>query len=811
MKEAERLQLARILSTVDENFLIALANKGLVRRAQKDLEGVTLQIEEADDAIVVRGADWTVRMPAGGPSKATDDTIATGITRQILSATIYLRDHWSASQLGTVARPKDENSYPSESNQVLVRESSPETLPPVPTKREDFAPPQPVLDGISPQGMPKGSVLDATETIDAIQKSDAVVPKEPIETTDAHPPVMNEAAAVASKFSDAGEGEALKNSLLEISVDELSKWAGKKLVSDLLVLLNENLEVEVECHLGVTIRLPQQNVEIRLLPTADRGKKLLEQLLSTAPKAMHKHWVATALLVLARKSGKNLQLSSSRVSVEAPRNQKSVLRESRKLLESILDNGVSHPSTRVVERLFTLSISASVVQLPRLSNLLKTLSDEISHLLSRHAAANTHQVFSTMSRTYSLIRALEKHAQQNVAGESGVADLPRELAGVARSQYDPAGDIELTGVGAYHWETASGYQGLTVLFWDRNAKRFLTWSMSRPGTTITNADVRHSYDFDVVWSGSSPQRLSRSTFLLKNARVNPFGRLSSAQQTSAQNISKSVFTSDIFEDRSFSNWRALRSYAVQQFPVGLKLKNPLDRIVVLEPKSWNDRFYDETHQRFSWDLQDGSGDVIRLSMPWNTCNESAIEFLESLKPGVEKISKVVARIEFSTSGLMLEPISMLSPGTRTGDTVLNPSFDHRLIEAKQSALLLRLRQKFGRDKIASAMAGDEDWSETQNDLDITQDVPPHLVKVIAETEGILLQVAESGTQRLNEKTAMRFHQLGEKLTHSGLLALGESIASVSTEDSTAHFVLWSDYLCSLHKQTLSLAAVGSSQ
>ncbi len=807
MKEADRLQLARILSTVDENFLIALSNKGLVRRAQKDLEGVTLQIEETEDAIVVRGSDWTVWMPASGPVKAKDDTIATGITRQILSATIYLCEHWSTNVL---------SSGSSSDGSQTTNLKTPQTVPEqvlqqidqrlrtseggTPLESEHVSPPtSQVADRGTPQ--PEKVSYSAEQNSLKVKESSDTLTKVSGPTMKPHP---------VAQISD--EGEKLKDALLSISVDEISKWAGKKLVGDLIVLLNESLEIEVECHLGVTIRLPQPKVEIRLLPTHERGLKLLDQLLSTAPKAMHKKWIATALLVLNRKSGKSLQLSSStRVSVQSPRNQIQVLRESRKLLESILDNGVSHPSSRLIERLFTLSISASIVQLPRLSHLLKTLSDEVSHLLSRHASADTQRLFSLMSWTYSLVKALEKHAAQNEVKDSQLVDFPRELAGVARSQYDPVGDIELIGAGAYHWQTASGYQGLTVLFWDRKDKRFLTWSMSRPESTMSNADVESAYLFDSIWSGGSPQKLSRSKFLLKNARVNPFGRLSSGQQTTVENVSKSDFQSDTFEGRSFSNWRMVRAYAAQQFPVGLKMQNPLNRLVILEAKSWDDRFYDEMHQRFCWDLRDDSGESIRLTVPWNDCNERAIEFLESLKPGLEKINRVVARVEFSTTGLLFEPISMLSPGTRTGDTVLNPSFDHTLIDSKQSALLLRLRQKFGKDKIATSMTGDDDWEELQNFFDINQNVPPHIINAISETEGILLQVAESGTQRLNEKTSKRFKELGEKLSHSGLLALGESITSVSVQNSPAQSVLWSDYLCNLHKQTLSLAAVGSKQ
>ncbi|MDZ4838270.1 MAG: hypothetical protein SGJ27_31185 [Candidatus Melainabacteria bacterium] len=743
MKEADRLQLKRILCAVDENFLVALANKGLVRRAQKDLEGVTLQIEEADDAIVVRGADWTVWMPVGGPAKAKDDTVASGITRQILSATIYLRDHWSG----------DFSSAP-----VAVPDSS------------------------------------QSSSLEAVSKS----------ATSAVPTVQS--ASEGERIDE--DAEKLKDALLSISVDELSKWAGKQLVGDLLSLLDETVEVEIECRVGVIIRIPQHDVEIRLLPTADRGLKLLDQLLSTAPKAMHKRWIATALLVLHRKSGKELQRSSSqKATVESPRNQLQILQECENLLASMLDSGVSHPSSRVVERLFTLSISTSIVQLPRLSHLLKTLSDEVSHLLTRHAKANTHRLFSTMSWTYTLVKALEKHAIENRHSDSRMIDFPLELAGVARTQYDLVGDLELCGMGAHQWQTASGYEGMTVLFWDRTNKRILTWSMSRPGSTISKTDIEHAYDFESTWSGRSPSELSRSTFVLKNARVNPFGRLSGGQQTTIEGIAKSSFTASDFEGRVFSNWRAVRNYAAKQFPVGLKTHKPLDRIVVLEPKSWNDRFYDEMHQRFCWDLVDGSGDSLRLTLPWSDSNVRAIEFLEALKPGVEKINRVVARIGFSTNGLLFEPLAMLSTGTTRGGAVLNPSFDHELIEAKQSPLLLRLRQKFGRNKIATTMTDDDDWTELQNHFDISKNVPPHLLNVISETEGILLQVAESGTQRLNEKTSTRFKELGEKLSHSGLVVLRQSVSAVAARSSPAQSVLWSDYLCSLHKQALSLAAM----
>ncbi len=70
----------------------ASANKGLVRRAQKGPGSRRPWCARGDrrGRAWVRGPGWVVTMPPEGPVRATDDTKATGVTRQILTATIYL-------------------------------------------------------------------------------------------------------------------------------------------------------------------------------------------------------------------------------------------------------------------------------------------------------------------------------------------------------------------------------------------------------------------------------------------------------------------------------------------------------------------------------------------------------------------------------------------------------------------------------------------------------------------------------------------------------------------------------------------------
>lgn len=169
--------------------------------------------------------------------------------------------------------------------------------------------------------------------------------------------------------------------------------------------------------------------------------RLLDEILSTAPKALHKRWVCAA--ILAMKMQKGIAFDSELVRrefiVSSPR-LAIVLNEIHNLAGDILGTGIVHVSDRIRERLLSLSVSASVVQLPRLANLLHGISDEVALILNRHAAGDSQRLFSTLSLVDALVCSLRYHLKT-------VGKLPVSLAGVARSQYLPAGDLSLSGVG----------------------------------------------------------------------------------------------------------------------------------------------------------------------------------------------------------------------------------------------------------------------------------------------------------------------------------------------------------------------------
>lgn len=84
--------LRAVVRTLDDDALAALANKGLLRRAQKDLEADRPTIAAAlPDRVTLQVAEATVEVPEL-PSKSKCSCPATGICRHVLTALLHLRD-----------------------------------------------------------------------------------------------------------------------------------------------------------------------------------------------------------------------------------------------------------------------------------------------------------------------------------------------------------------------------------------------------------------------------------------------------------------------------------------------------------------------------------------------------------------------------------------------------------------------------------------------------------------------------------------------------------------------------------------------
>ncbi|MBX9938614.1 MAG: hypothetical protein K2Y32_05145 [Candidatus Obscuribacterales bacterium] len=706
MKDTDRENLREILAECDENFLVALANKGLVRRAQKDIETEfsEISVQEEADAFVVRGNGWTVWMPSAGPAKARDDTKASGVTRQILMATLYLRSYLS--------------------------------------KKDSFVSAEQVA-------IMNGQESAAAELIDkGAQETDT---------------------ATLSK------GEKLVEALAGLDDGMLARWAGKKIYNELVTLLQRPLTMVVEGENGISLTLSEHDIEVRLLPTRAKGLKLLDEILSTAQKAMHKRWVCAAIISLKLERGHKQAESVETDAVEAGIDKMKVLDLAKRLLEDIIRTGLSHLSEYLEERLLTLSISASVVGLPRLSRLLNRLAEEVSLILEKHVSGESQRLLSLLATCYALTTSLRRHAQKE-------GKLPLSLSGMARSNYREGGNLSLLGLGSYCWLSKSGFEGLTTLFWDAEQARFLTYTASRPQGNM-QFSLGNAYEIEPVWSSAAPKILGKSKFVLQNAHINDRGRLSSTNKSTVADLQALTKDDFDFSGRQFDDWSLLTNYARGVLVSGLVEAGPLEQVSVLKIEKWGKLYFEELHQNLNWVIFDKDGRTASLSIPWAPINEEAISFFESLKPELENVNRVVVRIYASARGIVLEPLTLISAGSRSGDIVLNPCFDRALIQSKNSSLLAKLKAKFSPNQLETRIEIDHERDDGElsfePELDLGKAASSQMYAALSDVDRQLLQIAESGVWNISDMRLARVKALASWLADCGVVELSRYLEEIA--------------------------------
>jgi hypothetical protein len=96
--------VAAVLSRFDDEAWVALANRGLLRRARKDLETLAVRVtSQADDGVEIAVGDRTVRIGVAGPAEASCSCPSAVICQHIITAGLWL----ASAAPGPAGRPED--------------------------------------------------------------------------------------------------------------------------------------------------------------------------------------------------------------------------------------------------------------------------------------------------------------------------------------------------------------------------------------------------------------------------------------------------------------------------------------------------------------------------------------------------------------------------------------------------------------------------------------------------------------------------------------------------------------------------------
>ncbi|MCK6212185.1 SWIM zinc finger domain-containing protein [Georgenia sp. EYE_87] len=453
------------------------------------------------------------------------------------------------------------------------------------------------------------------------------------------------------------EDDTLHRELMGLDPDALLRHAGRpgyrwarQLVDDL-----ERAGVRVESGRNVSITFSHPFLIFRYMGGGAPGL-----VPDTRLSAVEKYQVA-AVLAYQRAHGAELADVEpgrpARAADDLDLTRSRLRATTSRLITDTVALGLSHLSASVHQRYETVAVWAQGAEYHRLALLLRRLADHVELLLERSARADEHRLLDEASIAYALVSALE------AAATAGSA--PARLVGRARNRYDAVRTMELLGLGAAPWRAASGYRGLTTLFWWPEQSRFVSLTDARP-EMLHGFDPRARYASAGPWSGlSSPSAATGARVVLTDALLSAGGRLSGVDRTrAAVHPLSGEELADVLP--VVDSWGALARDSAGL----LDLPDPLRDWAVLRPARYGTAFFDPTSQALTWVAVDRDGVTLPLTVAYTAETAHLVDRVEDIAgDGTAEGALLVCRLRRDATGLSGEPLSLVHTDRPAGDAV----------------------------------------------------------------------------------------------------------------------------------------------
>jgi len=347
-------KLIQLLTLFDIPMLESISSKGLVRRAEKDLEKGEISgiLEETDSHILVQAQDAKVTIPVDDPKKSTCSCPASGICRHILAAIFYLQKKET--------QPRQESGEPNAIEPAW--------------QEEPAADGEPIILEEAAQ-IPDDMQAEFTSQLMAFTEKDL------------------------RKWGGKRNFEEAFQLLGEIEEKRF-------LDNNRFRVLFPSKEISVTAVYIPGLTLDQFMVvgkSNRKEKKKDSEKSFVIAAVIEFQKERGIEWNLSQV--------QPDSLSSSAKVEGSPRSRLEVLKSVCGLFEEIVSCGIAHLSPAFYNRLTALSVSAAGVFLPRLSLELKSTADEVRSSIDRETRANSSNLMLRLSLCYALCTALQNQIE----------------------------------------------------------------------------------------------------------------------------------------------------------------------------------------------------------------------------------------------------------------------------------------------------------------------------------------------------------------------------------------------------------------
>lgn len=336
----------------------------------------------------------------------------------------------------------------------------------------------------------------------------------------------------------------------------------------------------------------------------------------------------------------------------------------RTVLEELFDTGLSRTADDVTERMERLAVISHNAKLANFESDWRRLQDSYQKYMKRVATLGIPNLMRQITRLY---RNVERLAQAQNALEVSA------LAGVFRSEYTPALDLDLVGIALEHFVSKSGYEGDTVYFLEETTKRWYTYTQARPVFYEKEQSLYYyggqRYTQETPWGLPVPFReLAVCQFHLEHAKSDSRGRLSSSKETKGRLIrerdSKNPLTAQLLGKwyyRDFAQlfqemFCAAREAGAEEADHSSEEEAAQTKLVILRPSSCDPAVFSDTEQKLRMKLYDEAGKAVVIEITYSKDEAEGIRYLEKITD--ENLPCFFGKIYLQDGRIKLYPIAV---------------------------------------------------------------------------------------------------------------------------------------------------------
>lgn len=638
-----------VFREIDDDYLVGISNKGIVKRAYKDMEttscklldkdqneileeaaGAFLQNLSGEEVITVKVGEETVhiRMPLG---ESTCSCPSRSICRHVILGILTLQKVAAGIDQDVVAQENAEETVEKETAEKETAKKE--------TSKKEIAETEKEITETKTAAEEAGRETDQETAKQATAAKGAVIDEKQTVTGED----KQEVGIDTSKKGNAVDGNFLKsgntmtiNVLQQIAdypLEKLCKSLGVRRLQELIDSARAGRRPQIDHASVVTVQPLAQAMTVRLLYP-------LEYSTCTCHKkefCVHK---AEAVLWCKLESGQirveELEQDQSGTTEYDMEQIQDVVLQMRTFLEELLDTGLARTPQDAMDHMERLATICHNAKLPNFESDWRRLQDSYNKYLKRVASLRIQLLMRQVTTFYRQVELL---------GQAKNALEVSKLAGAFRAEYTSALDLDLVGIAMEHFVSKSGYEGETVYFLEKNTRKWYTYTQARPVFYDNNAANRAGsrYRSETPWGLSVPlQELVFWHIHLERARCDSRGRLSSSKETRGELVrdrraDNNMLTTDLLGTWYYQDFAQLFTEQFQdKIDISEKSNSPdpddaaQTKLVFLRPASCEKAVFLETEQKLCMNLYDEAGKAVVVEVVYSRDEADGIRYLERI-------------------------------------------------------------------------------------------------------------------------------------------------------------------------------------